>query len=134
MRVGIVALDLRVGAVSQQSFDHRGDLGRRTGFELGTDVQLAALGMPVDYWLSFGRNPHLTWVGSDPWGRVRINLWGLDRGYVGQLCVVQVASAPAADWRVFFLPRVSSGSFPSGLASFFTANPAWRPLAAWLVS
>jgi len=34
--VGVVGLDLGVGAVPQQALDHRGDLGRRAGLELGT--------------------------------------------------------------------------------------------------
>ena len=47
--VGVVGLDLGVGAVPQQALDHRRDLGGRAGLELGVDAQPAALDVPVDH-------------------------------------------------------------------------------------
>jgi len=49
VRVGVVGLDLRVGAVAQKSFEHRGDLGRGAGRELAVNAQLLFLDVPVDH-------------------------------------------------------------------------------------
>ncbi|MBV8992726.1 MAG: hypothetical protein JO287_03265 [Pseudonocardiales bacterium] len=49
MGVGVVGLDLCVGAVPQQALDHRRDLRRRARLELAVDADPAALDMPVDH-------------------------------------------------------------------------------------
>jgi hypothetical protein len=49
VRVGVVGLDLRLGAVAQEPFEHRGDLGRGAGRELAVDAQLLLLDVPVDH-------------------------------------------------------------------------------------
>ncbi len=47
--VGVVGLDLRVGAVPQQTLDHCRNLRGGTALELGIDADPAALDMPVDH-------------------------------------------------------------------------------------
>ena len=47
--VDVVRLDLGVRAVPQQALDHRRDLGRRTGLELGVDADVLPLDVPVDH-------------------------------------------------------------------------------------
>lgn len=125
---GVVGLDLRIRAVPQQAFDHRGDLGEGALLELGVDADRPFFHVPVDH------HPGPGVAGVEPGHQVRLPRAEPLGG--GVASPHQVASrALAFTTRTIARRRFSRASCSwSREACLPSPASVWNPFRRWPVS